>query len=156
MAVKRLPAVRVTGFRKAKPKLPSPLKPDISREDTNEMLTGMVNGMKASAPEERLARELDKSGTGYEFRYTIGAPRGLPGWKEVDFLVYGKVQVYAIEVDTAFTHRMKKRADVLHDAEVLKDLGKLGLQVYPQVFHLDGESELVDEKNTKNTVMRFA
>jgi hypothetical protein len=116
-----------------------------------------VQGVKASQPEERLARALDKVGTieGYEFRRTIGAPRGLPGWKELDFLIAARGQMFAVEVDTAFTHRDKGRKDVLHDAIVLSELERDGFEVYPQVIHLDGESELVDQKWAEATAKRL-
>jgi hypothetical protein len=146
--VKRLPPVKVPKPRKPKPILPSPHKPRADTGNEPELLGGEVQGKKASAPEERLAKALEKlpSVEGYQFRYTLGAPRGLPGWFEVDFVVSVHSMVYAIEVDSAFTHRQKSgRSDVLHDAKVLKQLAGQGHQVYPSVIHLDMESDLVDQ-----------
>lgn len=158
MAKRNIPVVKVYRRRKAKPKLPSPEKPRVGADDDTEALTGQVGGMKASAPEERLIRGLEKHPrvTAVSFRYAVGAPRGLPGWKEVDAVVSSFGQVYAIEVDTEFTHRDKKQeADRLHDVIVLNALRAEGLNVYPQVIHLDGESELADRKNTDNTIKRI-
>ena len=127
--------------------------PQLSPRDEPEALTGYVNEVDASAPEERLARALDKAGITYLFRWTVGAPRGLPGWKEVDFIVQTGGLIYAVEVDTAFTHRTKANADVLHDAIILNDryLNSMGT-LYPQVLHADGDSELADDKNSSSYV----
>jgi len=153
-----IPKVKV-GRAKGKPKyiLPSPIKPRADTGDEAEILGGMVQNKKASAPEERLAKALGKLPTveGFEFRYTVGAPRGMPGWKELDYLVSSRGQVYAIEVDTEFTHRNKGRADVLHDAIVLRDLEQQGMQVYPTVIHLMGEDDLVDQKWADTTAKRI-
>ena len=113
----------------------------------------MVKDMDASAPEERLARALDKAGINYYFRWTVGAPRGLPGWKEVDFIISSGGLIYATEVDTAFTHRTKANADVLHDAIILNDrnLNEMGT-LYPQVLHADGDSELANKTNAESYV----
>lgn len=154
-----LPAVKIKVSRKKSGKLdlPAPYRPRIDNGGEAELLEGQVNGMKASAGEERFAKALRKitSVDGFEFRYTIGAPRGLPGWKEVDFIVQKQGTLYAIEVDTAFTHRDKKASDALHDGIVLKELAKLGLQLYPVVIHLDGESDLVDQQKADQTAKRY-
>lgn len=109
--------------------------------------------MKASAPEERLAKALDKNGTQYEFRYIVGAPKGMPGWKELDFLIASGGLIYALEVDTAFTHRMKQNSDILHDAIILNDreIQTFG-ELYPKVTHVDGDSDLVDQESANKFV----
>lgn len=150
-----LPKVKIRKPRRPrKADLPAPQRPQTAREE-QEVFSGQVNGVEASMPEERLANELRKQGIPFEFRRTIGAPRGLPGWKELDFLVSKFGLLYAIEVDTAFTHRDKGRSDVLHDAIVLQDLEKQGANVHPRVIHLDGESDLADKKWTEKTVKRL-
>jgi hypothetical protein len=139
-----------------RPELPAPHKPQLNHGGDEEILTGAVDGMKASAAEERFATALNRAGHSFEFRYTLGAPRrGLPGWKELDFLVTANGQVYPVEMDSPFSHRAKKRADVLHDAIVLKDLEKLGVQVYPSVIHVNGELDCADEKTSKNKVKQL-
>lgn len=128
--------------------------PDIStpEEDT---LTGMVGDKQASAGEENLARALDKAGISYEFRYVVGAPKGLPGWKELDFLISHNGMLYALEVDTAFTHRNKEYKDVLHDSIILNDpeINSYGT-LYPQVFHADGELDLTTKDTSRAYVRR--
>ena len=156
--MRRLPKIHVgRAHGRPRPILPSPIKPRADTGDEAELLGGMVQGKKASAPEERLFRALDEIGIdNAEFRYTIGAPRGLPGWKELDALIPTKSGlIFAVEVDTAFTHREKGRADVLHDAIVLQDLTKQGMNIWPKVIHLDGESDLSDRRWALNTVKRF-
>lgn len=154
-----LPAVKVKVPKNTsgKLKLPASQRPRIDNGVEAEVLTGQVNGMKASAGEERFARALSKitAVDGFQFRYTIGAPRGLPGWKELDMLVLSRNMLYAIEIDTEFTHRDKQRADVLHDTIVLKELAKLGMQVFPKVIHLDGESDLADQNKADQTAKRM-
>ena len=154
-----LPPVKVSVPRKkiGKLDLPAPYRPRIDDGGEAELLEGKVNGMKASAGEERFAKALRKitAVDGFEFRYTIGAPRGLPGWKELDFVVVKGGTLYAVEVDTAFTHRDKQASDTLHDAIVLQELAKLGMQLHPIVIHLDGESDLVTQQNADNTAKRL-
>ena len=150
-----LPPVRIRKNRPPKTITPAPHKPRVDAGEEAEALTGEVQGKKASSYEERLFGALDKIGVTAEFRYTVGAPRGMPGWKEVDALIPVHGLVYAVEVDTAFTHREKQRADVLHDAIVLRELEEQGMNVYPRVIHLDGESDLVDRKWALATVKRL-
>lgn len=121
-----------------------------------ELLTGEVQGVKASAPEERMAKALDKAKIQYIFRYTVGAPRGLPGWKELDFLVLTKGIVYAVEVDTAFTHREKGNTDVLHDAIIQNDreINSSGI-LWPQVIHADGDTDLSTNDSAKSYVKKL-
>lgn len=152
-----LPAVKVAVPRKPKPKLPAPQRPRLDSGSEAELLSGNVQGMKASAGEERFAKALAKitAVSGFQFRYTIGAPRGLPGWKELDFVVVRSGILFAFEVDTAFTHRDKKASDVLHDAIALKELAKLGMELHPVIIHLDGESDLLDQKKADATAKRY-
>lgn len=129
--------------------------PNASSPAPEEALTGTVQDKEASAGEERLARAYDEANIRYVFRHVVGAPKGLPGWKEVDFLVISKGFLYTVEVDSAFTHRGKQYADVLHDAIILNDpeLQTYG-ELYPQVFHVDGEVDLADMRNARQYVKR--
>lgn len=134
-------------------KVDLPSYTSIQADTEPEQLTGVVQGMNASAPEERMAKALDKAGIQYIFRYTVGAPRGLPGWKELDFLVSSGGLLHAVEVDTAFTHRNKQQSDVLHDAIVLNDQNIKAMgEVYPQVLHVSGDSDLSDQDSADKFV----
>jgi hypothetical protein len=83
---------------------------------------------------------------------TIGAEgRNLPGWKELDYLVetiYG--MYYAVEVDSAFSHRLKGTSDVLHDAIILENLKHLN--IYPHVVHWDIDRDLPNAQTARQTV----
>lgn len=151
----KLPSVRVARVkRQRRGKPPTGLKPQFDAGDPEEVLSGMIGDLKASAPEERFARALHKRGKSFEFRYTMGAPRNLPGWFEVDFILENHGVYHAVEIDTAFTHRSKQRADVLHDARVLNSLKSRGMNVYPAVTHAMGETDLVDQKSADAFVKR--
>lgn len=136
--------------------IPLPSLPPFGAPEAQEELTGMVDGLQASAPEERLAKQLNKAQIQYQFRYTVGAPRGLPGWKEVDFVILTNGITYALEVDTAFTHRDKAQKDVLHDAIVQNDpyINSLGT-LWPTVIHANGETELADDDSTRAYVKKL-
>ena len=129
--------------------LPATTKPSFA-QDEPEVLTGVVQGKPASMGEERFARSLSTSQnvTGFEFRMTVGAQRNMPGFKELDFAVSTMTMMYAIEIDTPFTHRNKASSDILHDAIVLKSLAKKGT-VYPQVFHVIADSQNVTDQFVK-------
>lgn len=139
-------------------KVDLPSFPSQSADSEPEQLSGEVQGKKASAPEERMAKAFDKAGIQYIFRYVVGAPKGLPGWKELDFVVSANGVMNAIEVDTAFTHRNKQNSDVLHDAIILNDryLRQMG-EMWPQVRHVDGDSDLADQQRADRFVkMHFS
>ena len=142
--------------RKAKYNLPAPARPRLDSGTEAELLSGTIDGMKASAGEERFANALRKipAVEGFEFRYTT-MPRGLPGYKELDFLIQAHGMMYAVEVDTAFTHRDKGRADVLHDAIIMSHLEQKGYQVFASVIHLDGESDLITQKDADRTAKGY-
>lgn len=129
-------------------KIPSHVS--IAAEEPAESLTGVVQNKQASAPEERLATALDEAGISYEFRFNFGAPKPLPGWKELDFLISHGGLLYATEVDTLFTHRLKGYSDPLHDALILadKNISVMGT-LYPHVFHASGDTELASPEGAK-------
>lgn len=133
-----------------------PSLPRISGTDKPEQLLGVVQDMQASAPEERFARALEDLDLQYVFRYTSGAPKGLPGWKELDFIVVTNGLVYLVEVDTAFTHRGKEAKDVLHDAILMNDteIQMMG-EVWPTVIHADGDGELASQDTASAYVKRM-
>lgn len=125
----------------------------ITHDIEQESLSGEVQGLKASMIEERFARALQKKNIPFQFRLELGAGRNQPGFKELDFLVERSGMFYAVEIDTAFTHRQKQNADVLHDAIVLNELK--GLTVYPKVFHIDGDKDLAVQKDADKVVENF-
>jgi hypothetical protein len=104
-----------------------------------EVLSGVVKDMSAAAGEERLARALDKHPAvlGYEFRKAVGAPRGMPGWKELDFLIETAFRYVAVEVDNmSFIHLGRDAESVFEDAQRIEGLAKISVDVY-EIKHVD-------------------
>lgn len=154
----KLPTIKVRRPRRpVLPILPAPQRPRFDNGNEPEMFEGSVQGKKASMAEERFFKEVQKSKVidSWEFRYTVGAPRGMPGWKELDGLIFSRGMGYAIEIDSTFTHRQKGEADRLHDAIILKALSRQGMNIFPQVFHIDGELDLTSKETSKRTVERL-
>ncbi len=121
-----------------------------------EALTGEVKGFKASAGEERAANALGQNSkvADFFFRMTIGAERNMPGFKELDYLIESTSGMYyAVEVDSAFTHRDKGTSDILHDAIVLENLKNLN--IFPQVIHWDIDRDLPNRETAKQTVKQL-
>lgn len=122
----------------------------------NESLEGAVQGMTASAGEERAARALSRLDRvqEYFFRVPVGGARNTPGWKELDFLVSSRSGLYyLVEVDSVFTHMQKANADILHDAILLEELKYL--PIYPKVFHVDNDRDLSDQSAADETFRRL-
>ncbi len=150
--MKKIKRLKYRRAARTRPRLPvAGLGRRATEAALDEHLTGVVQNMNASAGEERSTRSLDKNANviQYWFRIPIGAARNMPGWKELDLLVLAKSGVYyAIEVDSAFTHRQKASADILHDAIVLNELEYLG--VYPHVFHVGDSPDSGDNLSVAN------
>lgn len=94
-------------------------KPFVVKE--KEQLSGMVRGMGASDIEERFARSLDRMGVSYWFRLPVGAPRGMPGYNELDFLV-NSGGYYPIQIDGEYSHLGKEAKDMIADARIMEEL----------------------------------
>lgn len=118
-----------------------------------ELFTGVVKGFKASRGEERAANALYQNPkvSSFFFRMTIGAERNMPGFKELDYLIESTTGMYyAVEVDSAFSHRFKGTSDILHDAIILENLNHLN--IYPRVIHWDIDHDLPSAAVAKQTV----
>lgn len=105
---------------------PRPPKQPLNRiagiEPTEEGLTGIVKGKKASAHEERFGRAFNKRGLRHRFRVLIDTPYQIPGQSyEIDYVVeeYG---THPIEIDDRWIHKSaaQKAKDKLRDA-ILSD-----------------------------------
>lgn len=154
MRVKRLKYPRA---RKAPPILPDGgLRRSDRAPREPELFTGMVKGFTASQGEERAAGALARNVNvrDFFFRMSIGAERNMPGFKELDYLIETTSgQYYAVEVDSAFTHRDKGTSDVLHDAIILNNLKHL--DIFPRVFHWDIDRDLPDAETARQTVKQL-
>jgi len=115
-----------------------------------EELSGTVHGFRASDLEERFAKALDLKDIEYYFRFALGE-RGMPGWRELDFLVvfFG---YHPIEVeDITFIHRGKTSEDAWKDAQVMEALKEY--QPFP-VVHITND-DLYDQDAANATVRRL-
>lgn len=150
MRAKKLRPPKIQLPRKPRhPDLPAPARPATAPEGTQELLTGEVNGMKASAAEERFYNTLSKikAVDSFEFRYTT-LPRNVQDFKEADYVVQSHGIIYAIEIDSPFTHQGKQKKDQLHDSIILNHFRGKGYMVYPNVPHIEGEVDLANQKTS--------
>lgn len=94
---------------------------------------GSIDGIRAAQGEENLLRAAMKYEmiTGYKFRLAVGAPRNMPGYKELDFLLANKSgQFVAIQVrDTDFIHKglEMEAKDQISDVLIQQNLAKEGI-----------------------------
>lgn len=119
-------AFKYKKLRRAIDRFPSH-KPKVAKEG-EEALSGFYNGLPAKRDEEFFMQEASKlpSVRGVEFRMAIGAPKGLPGWLELDGLLetYNGFRAFEID-DMSFIHLGQRE-----NAETMvKDLRRIvGLQ----------------------------
>jgi hypothetical protein len=100
-------------------------------------LTGMVKERQAQEGEERLAREFYKGIVkaqirDFYFEWSPGVPEGLPGWRQLDYMVFGYGKDVAIAIDDVdFVHRSAKAKnhDKVGDMLFLERLNKLGYDI---------------------------
>ena len=123
----------------------------IRKLSEDEVLSGFVHDMEASALEERFARALDKRGLRYAFQYIVTTPFQIPGQKsELDFVVeeYG---IHPIEVDGTWIHKSsaQKSKVMLRDAILDDVLGKYGWKKIIRVPGNDLESQEMADKTVE-------
>lgn len=107
-------------------------KPNLRGKQVPEILTHQVQGQHASNLEEHLAKALEAHEIQYEFQYIHGAPKGLPGYNALDFLIYHGGVYYPTQVDdTTFIHKGTGAHDKVVDIKTMDDLNHLGLNPYP-------------------------
>lgn len=127
-------------------------------------LTGQVNNLKAAAGEERMARVLNKkinagSVRGFYFRSSPGLPKGIPGWKELDFEIFTMNGTIAVSVEGAsFVHRgeSKRNQDLINELLLMERLRKLGRPVprIERIFDYQLKTEADAEKALKKIGIR--
>lgn len=127
-------------------------------------LTGEINGLKAAQGEERLARVLNKkigagSLRGFYFRSSPGLPKGLPGWKELDFEIFTLSGTVAVSVEGAsFVHHgeAKRNQDMINELLLMERLRMLGRPVprIERIFDYQLKTEADAEKALKKIGIR--
>lgn len=115
-------------------------KPQTASEG-EEILSGYVDGMPAKRDEEFFMLEARKLPTVKysEFRVSLGAPRGVPGWLELDALVdtYSGWRAFEID-DLSFVHLgQRENAETMtKDLRRVNGLRKRGINV-SHIEHVD-------------------
>jgi len=123
------------------PKAVAPTKVGLSQEREN--LSGNIDGVSASALEERLAKASRRYAT-YRFKLPLGVP-GQPGWKELDFLFFTSGSAVAVEVDdVTFIHRGENPEQDPDDLLRIEQLRYLGVNV-DKINHVDNTKLMTQE-----------
>lgn len=122
-----------------------------------EALDGFVQGKSATADEERFARALERNNRAqsYEFRLAVGAPKGMPGWRELDFLVYTYSGWRAFEIDdTSFVHKGEsaRTTDRLRDISRIQALSVQGINLLAGIEHVDANVFLNNQADADRKV----
>jgi hypothetical protein len=132
-------AFKYKKLRRAIDRFPSH-KPKIANEG-EEPLSGYFAGLPAKRDEEFFMQEASRmpSVRNVEFRMAIGAPKGLPGWLELDGLLetYSGYRAFEID-DMSFVH-LGQREDAetkVKDLRRIEGLKQKGVFV-DKIEHLD-------------------
>lgn len=133
----------------------SPRKPQFAR-DGEEALSGFVDGLPAKRDEEFFMSEIRKhpSHRGSEFRKTLGAPRHMPGWLELDALVETFGGYHAFEIDDmSFVHLGQRESaeTKVKDGRRMAGLAEYGIIPVKGIEHLDA-ADLETRAQTKKLV----
>lgn len=109
----------------------------ISPELDAEILTGQVQGKKASDIEERFAKSLYKRKMGFEFQVSFFAGLNMPGEVRLDILIVDTF-IQPINLDGSFAHKTaaQKEKDIFNDARLDSHLAGTG--ALPTI-RIDGE-----------------
>jgi hypothetical protein len=119
-----------------------------------EQLMGSVTGIPATQGEERFARALlrDKNVLTFYFRMPIGAPHGMPGWKELDYFVQTVMGYRAVQIDGVdFVHLGTQGIDILRDRATIGDLKNYGIG---EVIHVRAD-QLATQDEANRVVRRL-
>lgn len=121
-----------------------------------ETLSGYVDGIPAARGEEFFVQEVRKhpNHRSSEFRMTLGAPRNLPGWLEMDVLIetYSGYRAFEID-DMSFVHLGQRESaeTVIKDKRRMDGLSKMGIYPRKGIEHLDA-ADLDDRQLTRKTL----
>jgi len=107
-----------------------------------EILTGYVHGVRASALEERFAKALDFFGLNYQFQFEVASIYSLPGeGKIIDFIVMPGGLGIPIEIGSSFVHdspskkeEERFRQSLINDILPLMGIQRLGDPLFEVEF----------------------
>lgn len=130
-------------------------KPRVDNGNFEEALSGYVDGYPAKRDEEFFMTEARKLGSvrSSEFRKTLGAPRYMPGWLELDALIetYNGYRAFEID-DMSFVHLGQREAaeTVVKDGRRKEGLRKIGISIN-KVEHIDA-AKLTTREEARNVL----
>jgi len=116
-------------------------KPKVAKVG-EEILSGFVDGIPAARGEEFFMQEVRKlpNHRGSQFRMTLGAPRNMPGWLEMDALIQTINGYRAFEIDDmSFVHLGQRESaeTKVKDLRRMKGLLKYGITPRYGIEHID-------------------
>lgn len=119
---------------------PNMNKPDVATAE-EEVLSGYFDGKPAKRGEEFFMQEAERMENvrSVEFRMTLGAPKGMPGWLELDALIetYNGWRAFEID-DLSFVHLGQREAaeTKVKDSRRVEGLRRLAISVR-EIEHID-------------------
>ncbi len=130
-------------------------KPKVAKVG-EEILSGFVDGIPAARGEEFFMQEVRKlpNHKGSQFRMTLGAPRNMPGWLEMDALIETINGYRAFEIDDmSFVHLGQRESaeTKVKDLRRMNGLAKYGITPRKGIEHIDA-ADLDNRMLAKNTI----
>jgi len=121
-----------------------------------EVLSGFVDGIPATKGEELFLREARRhpNHKSSQFRMTLGAPRNMPGWLEMDALIETTNGYRAFEIDgMTFVHLGQRESaeTKVKDLRRMKGLLKYGITPRYGIEHIDA-ADLDNRELTKKKI----
>lgn len=116
-------------------------KPKVAKVG-EEILSGFVDGIPAARGEEFFMQEIRKlpNHRGSQFRMSLGAPRNMPGWLEMDALIETVMGFRAFEIDDmSFVHLGQRESaeTKVKDLRRMNGLLKYGITPHRGIEHID-------------------
>ena len=127
----------------------------LQRPGKKDRLPSTVQGKKASEPEARTAKVLDKLGVKYIFIWEVQTPYTSLGQKnQIDFVCLLPTSVVPIEVDGEFAHKTinQKESDRQRDALLNEIIRKEG---WDEITRVDAQRQLKDDRVTERTLRQL-
>jgi uncharacterized ParB-like nuclease family protein len=127
----------------------------LSRPAKVDRLPKTIQGKKASEPEARLAKVLDRLGITYYFIYEIQTPYTALGQKnQIDFVCQLPLKIVTLEVDGEFAHKTvsQKESDRQRDALLNDIIRKDG---WDEIIRIDARTLLKDDRVAERTARQI-
>ena len=127
----------------------------LQRPAKRDRLPKEIQGKKASEPEARMAKILDKLGIKYAFIWEIQTPYTALGQRnQIDFVCQMPTSVVPLEVDGEFAHKTisQKESDRQRDALLNDIIRKDG---WDEIIRVDAQRLLKDDATTERTLKQL-